>query len=52
MNKKIFGIRLGTILTVVICIIVAFTIWMTVKYKTSIAGNNSNDTAYVTSETL
>ena len=35
MNKKIFGIRLGTIITMITCIAVALAIWMIVNYKTS-----------------
>lgn len=33
MKKKIFGIKISTILTAFICIVVAFLIWMLVKYK-------------------
>ena len=36
MNKKIFGIKISTILTAFVCIVVAFMIWMLVKYKTDI----------------
>lgn len=32
MNKKIFGIKISTILQAVLCIIVAFVIWFAVKY--------------------
>jgi len=34
MNKKIFGIKLGTILTVFVCVLVAVAVWMLVKYHT------------------
>jgi len=33
MNKKFFGIKLSTIFTIVICLIVAVAIWMLVKYQ-------------------
>ena len=33
MNKKIFGIKLGTILSAVICLFLALVIWMLVKYQ-------------------
>jgi hypothetical protein len=33
MNKKFFGIKLSTILTFVICLVVSFVIWMLVKYQ-------------------
>ncbi len=28
MNKKIFGIRVGTIITFIVCIIVAIVVWL------------------------
>ena len=31
MNKKIFGIKIGTYLTVVLCLVLAVTIWLAVK---------------------
>ena len=37
MNKKIFGIRLGTIITLIVCIAVALAIWMIVNYKIGIS---------------
>ena len=33
MNKKVFGIKISTILTAFICIVCAIAIWMMVKYK-------------------
>lgn len=33
MNKKIFGIKISTILTAFVCIIVALSVWMLVKYE-------------------
>ena len=41
MNKKIFGIKISTILTFFVCIIVALAIWMLVKYKTDIGAVES-----------
>ncbi len=38
MNKKIFGIRLGTIITMLICALIALVIWMIVNYKTGVVG--------------
>ena len=35
MNKKIFGIKLGTILMALGCIVVAFVIWVIAKYNIS-----------------
>ncbi len=32
MNKKIFGIKLGTILTTAFCFIAAVVVWLFVKY--------------------
>lgn len=33
MNKKFFGIKLSTIFTFLICLIVSVVIWMLVKYQ-------------------
>ena len=32
MNKKIFGIKLSTILTVFVCLVIALVVWMLVEY--------------------
>ena len=32
MNKKIFGIKIATILQAFVCLVVAFAIWFVVKY--------------------
>lgn len=32
MNKKIFGIRLGTIISLFLCLAVAFLIWLYANY--------------------
>ena len=33
MNKKILGVKLGTILTAVVCLIVAIVVWLLVKFN-------------------
>ena len=35
MNKKILGIKLGTFLTAIACLVASFAIWMLVKYHLS-----------------
>ena len=35
MKKRIFGIKIGTILTAFVCLVVAFIIWMLVKYDSN-----------------
>ncbi len=52
MNKRIFGIRIGTIVTVVVCIAVAVALWMIAKYKISNARGVAEETAYISSEAL
>ena len=37
MNKKIFGIRIGTILSVGLCLLTAVVFWLFVKYSGSAA---------------
>ncbi len=37
MNKKFLGIRLGTILTVIGCIVAALAIWVLAKYRLEIS---------------
>lgn len=37
MNKKIFGIKIGTILSVVLCLAIAVVFWLFVKYSESSA---------------
>jgi hypothetical protein len=32
MNKKIFGIRIGTIISLLVCVLVAFAIWLYANY--------------------
>lgn len=41
MKKKIFGIKISTLLTAFACIIVAFLIWMLVKYRTDLNAADS-----------
>ena len=43
MNKKILGIRIGTILQFLVCVVLAFVIWFVIKYTNSQVG--ANDTA-------
>ena len=33
MNKKILGVKIGTILTALACLIVSVVVWMLVKYS-------------------
>lgn len=33
MNKKLFGIKISTILTAIACLLIAFAIWVVVKYN-------------------
>ncbi len=35
MNKKILGIRIGTILQFLVCVVLAFVIWFVVQYTNS-----------------
>lgn len=35
MNKKIFGIRIGTVLSVVVSLITAVVFWLFIKYSES-----------------
>ena len=41
MNKKIFGVKISTFLTLIACFLVAILIWLIVKY------NNSSDAAFI-----
>jgi hypothetical protein len=38
MNKKNFGIRIGTVVTVVLCVIAAIAFWLLAKYNLKIDG--------------
>ena len=35
MKKKIFGVKISTILQALLCVLFAFVIWFTVKYNDS-----------------
>ena len=43
MNKKIFGIKLGTILTALGCIAIAFVIWIIAKYNIDFPSDDGSD---------
>ncbi len=47
MNKKIFGIKIGTILQFLLCLILAAIIWFVVQYA-----NSSNDIVEEEAHTL
>ena len=49
MNKKIFGIKLGTIITMLVCLAIAFLIWILVEYKlhTPLEQDNTVSSAFV-----
>ena len=36
MKKRIFGIKLGTVLTFFVCLVIAFAIWMIVHYRADV----------------
>ena len=38
MNKKIFGIRIGTVVTVILCAIAAVAFWILTKYNSTLSG--------------
>ena len=43
MNKKIFGIKLGTILAALGCIAIAFVIWVIAKYNIDFPSDDGSD---------
>ncbi|MBQ8371915.1 MAG: hypothetical protein IJX38_03130 [Clostridia bacterium] len=43
MNKKVFGIKLSVILTVVLCLLASFLIWFYIKYTTISADVDEGD---------
>lgn len=43
MNKKIFGIKISVILTVVLCLLASFLIWFYIKYS-ALEEDNTTDT--------
>ena len=40
MNKKIFGIKISTILTAIGCLAISFLIWVVVKYNIEYASGD------------
>lgn len=44
MNKKIFGIKISMILQALLCLVLAFVIWLTVKYNNT---EEAEDTAFI-----
>ena len=46
MNKKIFGIKLSTILTAIVCLVVSFLIWVVVKYNIEYTSGETNEAFY------
>jgi hypothetical protein len=38
MNKKNFGIRIGTVVTVILCMIAAIAFWLLARYNLKING--------------
>ncbi len=41
MNKKIFGIKVSTILTAFVCLLVSLVVWMLVKYKLDLGADGA-----------
>ena len=41
MDKKFLGIRRGTIITAVVCLLAAFCIWIYVEYQSTTDGVNA-----------
>ncbi len=41
MNKKILGIKIGTILTAFVCLIVSLVVWMLVKYNLDLGADGA-----------
>ena len=52
MDKKIFGIRVGTIITMLVCVVLALSIWMLVKYKTSGTLPEATETACISNQAI
>ena len=50
MNKKIFGIRVGTLIQFVLCLFLAMAIWLSVQYA-SVESNESNNNSQDASDT-
>ena len=45
MNRKIFGIRLGTLISLAACLAVAFLIWLYANYTAMTDANSVKETA-------
>ena len=41
MNKKILGIKVGTILTAFVCLLVSLVVWMLVKYNLDLGADGA-----------
>ena len=50
MNKKIFGIRVGTLIQFLLCLFLAMAIWLSVQYA-SVESNESNNNSQDASDT-
>jgi len=46
MKKRIFGIKIGTVLTFFVCLIIAFAIWMIVNYRADVGALISSFRAF------
>ena len=42
MNKKIFGIRIGTVLTAILCALSAIAFWLLAKYNLMLSSEASS----------
>ena len=49
MNKKFLGIKISTIIQLLVCIILAFIIWFVVQYTNSQVENGNTDVAGILS---
>ena len=49
MNKKIFGIKIGTILTWALCLVVALCMWIYVEYANASETTPGDGSSYVES---
>ncbi|MBO5945178.1 MAG: hypothetical protein J6Q69_01090 [Clostridia bacterium] len=45
MNKKIFGIRVGTLIQFLLCLFLAIAIWLSVQYASVESDNTNNNSA-------
>ena len=49
MNKKFLGIKISTILQLLVCVILAFVIWFVVQYTNSQVDNSNTEVAGILS---